>query len=111
MNKIEVVEKYFDILSSDADLEQLRSIFSSNMQFKGPLFQFETAEDYIESLVSEPPIGFRFNIIDMFEKENKVVAIYDFSKGDLHTPMAQFFEFDGELISKILLIFDSSEFT
>ena len=111
MNKLEVVEKYFNILSSDGDLLELRNIFTESMQFIGPMFQFNFVEDYIESLVSDPPIGFSFKIIDMFEKENKIVVIYDFSKGEICTPMAQYFEFDGDLISKILLIFDSSVFT
>ncbi len=111
MSKLEIVEKYLEILFSDGNPDELEKIFSNDLQFKGPLFQFESAAVYIESLKSNPPVGFECELIESFEKDSKVSIFYNFSKGEVRTPMAQLFEFENDLIRRILLIFDSTHFT
>jgi len=89
----------------------LEKIFSSDLQFKGPLFRFESVAVYIESLKSDPPVDFKFELIESFENDSKVSIFYNFSKGEISTPMAQLFEFENDLIRRILLVFDSTHFT
>ena len=111
MNKRSIIKKYFEILFSNNNLDELSTIFSKNLKFRGPFYQFNSAKAYIESLKANPPTDFKYQIIDIFEKENKVAVFYIFSKGDIKTPMAQFFELEENLIVSILLIFDTSVFT
>ena len=111
MDHLKTVEKYMKILFSGGDLEELKQIFTVDLHFKGPLFQFESADSYLKSLLADPPIGFHFEMINTFANDSTVCIVYNFSKGELHTPMVQVFDFRNELICSIRLIFDSKIFT
>ena len=111
MDHLKTVEKYMEILFSGGDLEELKQIFTVDLQFNGPLFQFESADSYVYSLLADPPIGFGFEMLNTFVNDSTVCIVYKFSKGELHTPMAQVFDFRNELICAIRLIFDSKIFS
>ena len=83
---------------------------ADDFSFSGPFYQFDSAEGYIESLQSDPPNGFQYEIIRSFEDESSACLIYRFSKPGVSTPMAQWFEMKDGKIRKILLIFDSGAF-
>lgn len=110
MKQLDVVQKYFDILFLQEDLNELKTIFAKDLKFTGPFFQFNSADEYINSLLSDPPIGFGYEVIEIFEKENKISVFYQFTKDDISTPMAQLFELKDNLIQKILLLFNSADF-
>lgn len=110
MKPLDTALKYMDILYSGKDIEMLRNILSEELIFKGPFFEFDTAEDYINSLKSDPPIGFKYELLYTFEESSVVCLIYQFSKPGIQTPMTQLFEFREDKICKTLLIFDTSQF-
>ncbi len=111
MEPLELVEKYMEIIFSEGSLEDLIPLLAADLKFKGPLFEFDSANDYVESLKSNPPVGFHHNPIKTFVNDSSVCIIYKFSKFEISTPMAQFFEIKKGLISSILLIFDRTDFT
>ena len=99
-----------EILFSEGDPDKLKSILAKDLKFRGSFFQSDSAEKYIESLISDLSKGFRYKTIKTFESGDSVCLLYEFSKPGINTKMAQLFEFSGGLISSILLIFDSGTF-
>jgi hypothetical protein len=110
MKPLESALKYMEIFYSGKDLERLKDILAEDLSFTGPLFKFNSAEDYIYSLIKDPPQGMKYEIIKTFEDDNSVCLIYKFYKGNISTTMAQIFEVKDVKISKINLIFDTKTF-
>ena len=107
MDKDHVVQAYMDIFYRGGDLDNLYQIFASDLVFEGPLYKFDNATAYINSLKASPPDGCNYEIIDEFITEQSVCLIYNFIKGNKRTPMAQTFLIDSNLIKEIRLIFDT----
>lgn len=57
-----------------------------------------------------PPKNFEFDIIESFENELSVCLVYQFSKSEISTPMAQVFKIADNKITEILLVFDTKAF-
>jgi len=110
MQPLELASKYMEILFYGKELDDLHQIFASDLLFSGPLFEFDTAEAYIDSLKSDPPSGFKYSILQSYENESSACLIYQFSKPGISVPMAQMFEVSNEKISRIILIFDKGAF-
>ena len=110
MKSLALAQKFMQIFYVSHDFEALADLFTENLQFDGPLFQFKTAKDYIHSLQSDPPNNCTYELLASFETDRSAVLIYNFIKDDLKTPMSQLFEIKDDKISRILLIFDSSPF-
>ena len=110
MRPLELALKYMEIFYSGNDLERLNDILAEDLSFIGPLYTFNSAEDYINSLLGDPPIGMRYEILKTFEDENSTCIIYQFYKGNVSSTMCQLFEVEDEKISKINLIFDTNAF-
>lgn len=111
MSSLELAHKYMEIFYSGRDPEELRDIFSVDLTFKGPFFEFDTAESYIDSLKADPPEGMHYRIISAYESGTSACLIYEFSKSGVCIPMAQMFEVADDRISSILLIFDTGAFS
>ncbi len=102
--------RYMEIFFSGKDLDRLGTILHEEFQFRGPLYQFDSAQDYIASLKADPPANCSYNIIYSFEQVNLVNLIYEFSKPGVATVMSQLFGVLDNKISNIELIFDSGAF-
>ncbi len=110
LTPLDTVMKYMDIFYSDEDLSQLNNLFAEDMIVQGPSYQFETAKQYIDSLVTSPPIDCRYEMIESFEKGSIVCLVYLFKKGDLSSNMSQLFEVVNGKITRILLVFNTRDF-
>lgn len=99
-----------DCVFKTGDLEELRSILSDDLKFRGPFLNFDTADDYVNSLRNDPPEDFEYEIIKSYTDYLSVCLVYQFSKPGVSTKMTQTFESLGGKINRILLIFDSSAF-
>ena len=110
MRPLELALQYMDIVFRGKNMDALRPLFASDFTFKGPLYEFDTAEGYIQSLASDPLEGFDYQIIRAFEEESSACLVYQFSKPGVSVPMAQLFEIREDKISKILLVFDTGAF-
>lgn len=110
MKPLELALKYMDIFFSGSEPEEMRSILHTDLQFHGPLFRFDNANDYINSLLDDPPKECVYRILQTYERDSSACLIYEFSKPGIATLMAQTFEIERERIKKIILIFDRSIF-
>jgi len=110
MKPLELAYKYMEILFSDKDMDHLKTILTNDCKFVGPFYQFNSAVDYINSLVKDPPVDFEYEIITSYEDDNSACLIYKFSKPGISTTMAQLFEVSGNKIYRIQLIFDTAPF-
>ncbi len=108
---MELALKYMEIFFSGEDIEQLSHLFVEDLTFRGPLYEFNSAQDYINSLKSEPPRGFAYEIIGSFEDSSSARLVYRFTKPGVSTLMAQLFEVSDDKISKIVLVFDTGALT
>ncbi len=110
MRPLELALKYMDIVFAGKDIDQLRDLFAEKFAFRGPFYECDTAEAYIDSLKADPPVGFRYEIIRTFETESCACLVYEFSKPGVQVPMVSMFEASNGKINKIVLIFDTAAF-
>jgi hypothetical protein len=110
MTPLELAQKYMECVFKSGDFEGLRAILADNLQFKGPLYCFNTADDYVNSLINDPPTDFVYKIIRTYSDSSSACLIYNFSKPGVTTLMAQTFFTDNKKIKSILLVFDSKVF-
>ena len=111
MKPMELALKYMEIFFSGEDIEELSHLFAEDLTFRGPLYETNSAQDYINSLKSDPPRGFAYEIIGSFEGSSSARLVYRFTKPGVSTLMAQLFEVSDDKISKIVLVFDTGAFT
>lgn len=106
----ELALAYLEIFCDGAELERLRDLLAPDLRFSGPFVAFDSAAEYIESLLHNPPQDCRAEILHVFEQENRVNLIYRFSRPGLSTLMSQLFEVRDGRIARITLIFDTGPF-
>ncbi|MCU7947639.1 MAG: hypothetical protein KZQ72_13550 [Candidatus Thiodiazotropha sp. (ex Cardiolucina cf. quadrata)] len=111
MPPLELANKYMEIFYSGTSLDTLKELFSDQFKFKGPFFEFNTADEYISSLKSSPPDHFKYEIIESYQNDGSACLIYNFSKPGVTTIMTQSFKVTDNKISEILLVFDTKAFT
>ena len=110
MTPLDVALQYMDIFYSGRELERLYAIMADGLRFEGPFFRFDSAHDYVASLLSDPPVGCEYQLLHAFEKGPLVNLIYEFSKPNIRTTMSQLFEVRDGKITSVRLIFDSGAF-
>ena len=109
MKPIDLALKYMEVFYESGDWEFLYEILDTNLKFIGPLFKFNNARDYVESLINSPPIGCSYQILYTFESEKSVCLIYEYSKRGITTLMSQSFWMSEGKIFKIILIFNARD--
>ncbi len=110
MTPLELAEKYMNCVFKTRDFEELKTILSDDLQFGGSFYNFESADQYINSLRNDPPEDFEYEIIKRYADTSSACLVYQFSKPGVSTCMAQVFETTDGKISRILLIFDTGAF-
>jgi hypothetical protein len=110
MSALGLALRYMEIFYSGKELDRLEEILHDTLQFRGPLYRFDSARQYIESLKNDPPTDCSYRILHAFEKDDTVNLIYDFSKSGITTTMSQLFKVVDNKIAHIELIFDSAVF-
>jgi hypothetical protein len=109
MKNLDIALRYMDIFFSGEDPDELHKILADNLVFEGPLHRFDSAQEYVQSLKMDPPVGCDYSLIRVFESTGSINLIYTFIRGKIKTPMSQLFEFEDGKIVRILLIFDTAE--
>ncbi len=110
MNPTKLALQYMDTVFYEKDLDKLRPLLADSFVFEGPFYTFNTAEAYINSLKTDPPAEFKYEILRSWEDEHGACLIYRFAKPGISTLMSQWFEVKAGKITKTLLIFDSGVF-
>ncbi|MBL4576546.1 MAG: hypothetical protein JKY51_10715 [Opitutaceae bacterium] len=111
MKPLALALKYMDVVFSDKDMGALRPLLSDRFTFKGTLNEYNNPESYIQAMKKDPPIGFQYKMLKSFETRSAACLVYEFSKTGVNTSMAQMFEVSNGQIDRIVLIFDSAEFS
>ena len=78
MKPLQLALKYMEVFFGGKDMEALRPLFAKNMQFKGPLYSSETAEEYIRALKSDPPCGLDYRILGLKEHRSRRACYISF---------------------------------
>lgn len=110
MSPLDVALRYMEIFFSGRNLERLHEILGDPFEFTGPLYRFDSARAYVESLQADPPEGFAYRLLQTFADGGRVNLIYQFSKPGVETVMSQFFQIRDGRIARTLLIFDTGPF-
>ncbi len=110
MSPLSLAKNYMSSFFGDALLADMRSVLADDLEFIGPFYRFNRADDYIASLEENPPEGVSYQIIQEYENDASCCIIYSFKKTGVDTVMAQLFEVNEGKIAKIRLIFDASKF-
>lgn len=110
MTPIDLANKYMDILFNTVNISELATILDPELEFIGPYNTFNSADDYISSLLSDPPKDFSFEVIKSFSDDTYACIIYRFTKPGVETTMAQLFESSEGIIKRIRLVYDSEAF-
>ncbi len=91
------------------DIDALAGLLAPDLAFAGPLHTFDSAETYIDSLRSDPPIPADFKIISMNETDDLVSLLYDYIKPDSTIRIEQHFKIENGKISSTALHFDPAD--
>ncbi len=92
------------------DFDRLRETLADDLTFRGPMYDFDSADDYVNSLRSDPPVGFHHEVLRTYTDHSSVCLVYRFSKPGVATTMVQTFDIVNEKIQSILLVFDTGVF-
>ena len=104
---LELARRYMDIFYGDAPL-LLYDILDERLRFRGPMFQADSARDYIDALLAAPPDGLEYELLHEFETADTACLVYLMHKADRSIPMAQVFVTNNGRINSIELMFDSA---
>ncbi len=110
MKPLDLALRYMHLVFITGDFDALWNILGLDLKFKGPVFEFESAEAYIKSMQENPPDRFEFEVLQTFENESSACLVYQFSKPGVSTLMTQTFKTKDQKINEILLVFDRKDF-
>ena len=110
MRALDLAMQYLDIFFNEKDPRQLKEILDEDFNLVGPFHRFSSADEYIESLIKDPPRAMNYKLLHQFSSQDEVCLIYQFTKGDIKTRIAQYFSTKNQRIAEIILIFDSADF-
>ena len=110
-NPTELAQRYMDAFYGHEPLESMEKFLAENLIFEGPFQRTTGAKAYLESLKRNPPVNVSYETEEVFENENSVCFVYQFSKPGVKTRMMQTFEVCDGKISTIKLVFDTNSFT
>ncbi len=89
------------------DVDGLTPLLAEDLQFKGPLFRFDSRAAYLDSLRGDlEKTGYQ--ILSVTENEDSVSVYYDYDKPGGAMTIAQLFKFRDRIISELTLVFDPS---
>jgi len=92
------------------DVDALVPLLTPELKFKGPFYEFGSADAYLDSLRNDPPEQCGYRVISVTEDADSVSIYYDYEKSDRTITIAQLFKFTNQKIREILLVFDGRGF-
>ena len=110
MTPLKLAEQYMNCVYKTGDWEALRNILADDLKFSGPYFNFDSADEYVNSLRNDPPKDFEYQMIKNYEDISSACLVYQFSKPGISTSMSQTFWTNDGKITRILLVFDTGAF-
>lgn len=102
----EIAENYVQCFCGN-DVQGLAALLAPGLRFTGPLYNFNSAQDYLESLENDPPEECGYEIFSVTENEDCVALFYKLSKPDRVISIAQLFRIERQKIQETVLVFDT----
>ncbi|MDY6993668.1 MAG: hypothetical protein SVR94_13840 [Pseudomonadota bacterium] len=110
MSALALAQQYMELVFTRGDFIALRPLLADSLSFQGPWYCFNTADDYINALLSDPPQDFAYKMLKTYEDDTSACLVYQFIKPGVATIMMQLFEIKDDKINSILLLFDTAAF-
>ena len=89
------------------DAPGLGALLADDFHLQGPLFEFTSKRDYLDSLARDGLERASYQILSIAEGPDTVSIFYEYQKAAGPITIAQRFGFNDGLIADILLVFDS----
>jgi hypothetical protein len=90
------------------EVRGLEPLLAPNFNFQGPLFEFESREEYLEALAQDPPEAGPCRILSLTESQDQASVFYEIQRMEGTILVAQLFRFASGKICESLLVFDTS---
>jgi hypothetical protein len=92
-----------------SDLARLESILAPQLRLRGPLFSFDSRNEYLRSLHENPPEPGGCAILWVHGSDSEAAILYEYRKPGAPVLVAQFNRLSGRLISEVRLVFDTAQ--
>jgi hypothetical protein len=93
------------------DIESLGALLTEDFRFEGPLHRSDSRSAYLSTLKKDPPKETaNFNVFRVFEEDEEVCLIYEYSAEPGSVLIAQWNRFRGDKIAEMTLVFDARGF-
>ena len=100
-----IVNEYLDHFC-DANIDGVASTLAERFRLRGPLFEFDSREAYIQSLRENPLERASYRILATSQDDDTVSVFYEYTKASGSNVIAQFFRTRENKIVETLLVFD-----
>ena len=100
-----VVDEYLDYFCG-ANIDGVESTLADTFCLRGPLFEFDSREAYIQSLRDNPLEKASYRILATTQADDTVSVFYEYTKSSSSNVIAQFFRIKENKIVETLLVFD-----
>ena len=105
MNKQEIALTFIERFCK-GDIDGIDPLLAPDMKFRGPFYEFNSAEEYLDSLRKDPPDRSGYIILSITENDDSLAVFYDYKKPEGVIRIAQLFKFEDLRISEMVLVFD-----
>ena len=92
------------------EVKALVPLLAADFKLNGPLYHFNSADAYLNSLENDPPDRCGHRVLSITENADSVSIYYVYEKGEGDITIAQLFKFKERKITEMLLVFDGREF-
>ncbi len=107
MTSSATAKTYLKAFFGEIPLEDIRKILADDLQFTGPFYKFDNADDYLESLNETMPQGVvNYEILKEIVKDNTYCIVYQSEQDEEIS--AQLFEVVDNKITRIRFMADAS---
>lgn len=80
----------------EGDIPGIEALLSNDLKFSGTFHSFNSAKEYINSLIKNPPEKSSYKILSITKNEDSVVIFYEYQKPQITLQIAQLFKFKQE---------------
>lgn len=108
LNEQQIALAYLNAFCS-SDIDGLALLLHTSLSYKGPLYQFESAADYLQCLRRDPPVPGHYKIKRMSKKGRVIHLSYEYIKQTKNISITQDFKIENGKITETQLDFDSTQ--
>ena len=88
------------------DVPGIEELLTHDFSLTGPLATFDSRDEYVSCLNSDPPVPVSYEIISVLDSPKCVSVYYNYLRKSVSITIAQLFWIQNEKISRTILVFD-----